>query len=71
MSVIESGEYASGTIKADGAAQPKGCSVCFVPVMMKMQINQIFTLRPVSDGAQIVANGHKKATPKSGISSNA
>ena len=27
----ESREYAGGTLKADPAAQPKGCSVCFVP----------------------------------------
>ena len=27
----ESREYAGGTLKADPAAQPKGCSVCIVP----------------------------------------
>ena len=31
--VTESREYAGRTLKADDAAQPKGCSVCFVPVV--------------------------------------
>ena len=41
-------KYASKRLKADVAAQPKGCSACFVPVLQKMQINRLFTLSPKS-----------------------
>ena len=42
MNVTESREYASGTLKADAAAQPKGCSACFVPAATKCKTTDFF-----------------------------
>ena len=39
------GKYAGRLLKANCAAQPKGCSACFVPqTHYEMQINRDFTL---------------------------
>ena len=41
------GKYAGRLLKANCAAQPKGCSACFVPqTHYEMQINRDFTLSP-------------------------
>ena len=42
------GKYAGRLLKANCAAQPKGCSACFVPqTHYEMQINRDFTLSPL------------------------
>ena len=59
-------KYAGRLLKANCAAQPKGCSACFVPqTHYEMQINRDFTLsrfyvEPMSDRHELLALTQKK-----------
>ena len=61
-------KYAGRLLKATCAAQPKGCSACFVPQShYEMQINRDFTLSPFyvepdsRPGLRVVAGIYEKS----------
>ena len=54
-------KYAGRLLKANCAAQPKGCSACFVPqTHYEMQINRDFTLSPNSGPPRLAGIDTKK-----------